>query len=79
MGPRMYISNISVKYSEENSPGKFQRSGNFGSKSAEFVEGSDSIVTLTHSEGQHSNLRLRGSKLQKCYVYAVVKFQPQIK
>ena len=41
--------------------------------SAEFVEGSDSIVALTHSEGQHSNLRLRGSKLQKCYVYAVVK------
>ena len=26
--------------------------------------GSDSIVTLTHS-GQHSSLRLRGSKLQK--------------
>ena len=45
MGPRMYIRNISVKYSEENSPGKFQRTGNFGSKSAEFVEGSDSIVT----------------------------------
>ena len=61
----MYISNISVKYSEENSPGKFQRSGKFGSKSAEFVEGSDSIVTLTHSEGQHSSLRQRGSELQK--------------
>ena len=28
---------------------KFQRLGNVGSKSAEFVEGSDSIVTLTHS------------------------------
>ena len=36
-----------------------------GSKSAEFVEGSDSIITLTHSEGQRSSLRLRGSKLQK--------------
>ena len=46
-------------------PGKFERSGNIGSKSAELVEGSDSIVTLTHSEGQHSSLRLRGSKLQK--------------
>ena len=31
---------------------------NIGSKSAEFVVGSDSIVTLTHSEGQHSSLRL---------------------
>ena len=39
-----------------------------GFKSAEFIEGSDSIVTLTHSlthlEGQHSSLCLRGSKLQ---------------
>ena len=34
---------------------KFQRSGNIGSKSAELVEGSDSIVTLAHSEGQHSS------------------------
>ena len=43
--------------------------GNIGSKSAEFVVGSDSLVTLTHSlthsQGQHSSLRLRGSKLQK--------------
>ena len=31
---------------------------NIGSKSAEFVVGSDSIVTLTHSEGQHSSFRL---------------------
>ena len=31
------------------SPGKFQRSGNIGSRSAESVEGSDSIVTLSHS------------------------------
>ena len=31
------------------SMGKFQRSGNIGSKSAEFVEGSECIVTLTHS------------------------------
>ena len=34
---------------------KFQRSGNIGSKSTEFVEGSDSIVTLAHSEGQRSS------------------------
>ena len=38
---------------------------NIGSKSAEFVVGSDSIVTLTHSEGQLTSLRLRGSQLQK--------------
>ena len=44
------------------SPGKFPRSGNIGSKSAEFVEGSDFIVTLTHSKGQHSSLHLRGSR-----------------
>ena len=47
------------------STGKFQRSGNIGLKSAEFIEASDSILTLTHSEGQHSRLHLRGSKLQK--------------
>ena len=45
--------------------GKFQRSRNIGSKSAKFGEDSASIVTLTPSEGQHSSLRLRGSKLQK--------------
>ena len=38
---------------------------NIGSKSAEFVVGSDSIVTLTHSEGQLTSLRLRGSQLHK--------------
>ena len=38
---------------------------NIGSKSAEFVVGSDSIVTLTHSEGQLTSLRLKGSQLQK--------------
>ena len=48
------------------SPGKSLKSGNIGSKSAEFVVSSDSIVILTHSltrsEGQYSSLRLRGSK-----------------
>ena len=38
------------------SPGKFQRSGNIGSKSAELVEGSDSIVTLTHSLNQKDSI-----------------------
>ena len=38
---------------------------NIGSKSAEFVVGSDSIVTLTHSEGQHSSLRLFGQYATK--------------
>jgi len=33
-----------------------------GSKLAEFVVGSESNVTLTHSEGQHCGLCLRGSK-----------------
>ena len=47
------------------SPGKFQRSGNIGSKSAELVEGSASFVPLTHSEGKHGSLHLKGSKLQK--------------
>ena len=35
-----------------------------GLKSAELIEGSDSIVMLTHLEEQHSSLCLRGSKLQ---------------
>ena len=51
------------------SPGKFQRSRNIGLKSAEFFEGSDSVVTLTYSLTQKdsicSSLHLRGSKLQK--------------
>ena len=47
------------------SPGKFQRSEYIGPKSAEFVEGSDSIVTLSNSEGQHSSLRLKGRKIKK--------------
>ena len=41
------------------------RSGNIGLKSAKFVVGSDSIVTLSHLKGQHSSLGLRSSKLQK--------------
>ena len=51
LGRKMELSNISVKYSEENSAsGKFQRSGNIGSKSVEFVESSDYTVTLTQKD-----------------------------
>ena len=60
LGPKMSLSNITVKYSEENPISGFQRSGNIGSKSVEFAESSDSIVTLTrsliYSEGQHGSL-----------------------
>ena len=36
--------------------GKFQRSRNIGSKSAGFVEGSDSIVTVTPSLNQKDSI-----------------------
>ena len=59
------------------SPGKFQRSWNIGSESAEFVKSSDSIVTLTHSEGQHRSLSLRVSELQKPITTVTVALKTQ--
>ena len=51
------------------------KSGNIGSKSAEFVVGSGSIVTFIHSltqKEQHIRVRARGSKLQsKCKLLLV--------
>ena len=53
------------------SPGKSVRSGNRRSKSAAFVCGPQILLlvtfthSLSHSEGQHSSIRLRSSKLQK--------------
>ena len=44
---------------------------NIGSKSAEFVVGSDFIVTLTHSEGRYGSLGLRGSKLQRNRMFSL--------
>ena len=47
----MLLSNISVNFSEENffSGQVSKNSADIGLKSVEFVVGSDSIVTLTHS------------------------------
>lgn len=55
----MQLSNISVKYSEENSGGIPDQNWQ------KVVVGSDSFVTLTQSKGLHSTLRLRGSKVQR--------------
>ena len=60
----MQLSNISVKYSEENSGGIPDR--NWQS----VVVGSDSFVTLTQSKGLHSTLRLRGSNWYKESVFS---------
>ena len=46
LGPKMSLRNISAKYSEETPFLESLSSGNIASKSAEFVVGSDFIVTL---------------------------------
>lgn len=65
----IYVLNFGVVLS----PVKSLKS--IGSKSAKFVVASYSIVTLTyslsHSDGQHGSLCLRGGKLQKCFTITI--------
>ena len=65
LGPKMWLSNISVKYSEEKSVS--EEVSKIGECRIEIgrVRCGLGFHCYTHSEGQHSNLRRRDSKLQK--------------
>ena len=57
LGLKMKLSNISVTYSEENSISKeVSKIRQHRIKLAEFVEGSHSIITLTHSLTQKDSI-----------------------
>ena len=68
-------SSTNVEQPTKNTEKKELKSGNIGSKPAEFVVGSGSIATFIHSltlKKQHSRVRARGSKPQsKCQLLLV--------
>ena len=70
-------SKLDKRWTNDEEPRKKKelKSGKIGSKSAEFVVGSGSIVTFIHSlteKKQHISVRARGSKLQsKCHLLLV--------
>ena len=68
LGPKMELSNISVKYSEEIFVSGVSKIGEYRIEICRVRCGLGFYCythSLTYSEGQHSRLHLRGSKLQK--------------